>query len=462
MFASLVFRDFRWLWGASLAATFAMQMSQVARGWLVYAMTGSAVKLAWVTLSFLAPTIIFSLVGGVLADRLSKKGIMVWAQGLNCASTVALATIVFTGRIEFWHFIAFGLLNGTVFSFSMPARQAIIPEIVGERFIFNAIALSSASMNLSRVLGPTVAGAIIAAIAGGDTGSTFGVGVVFYLIAGLYGVAAVGTAIVANTGTAPGREATGMLDELFSGVRYIAATPTLRALFLLALLTLLFGMPMQFLMPAFNEDALGGGPDDLGLLMGAMGVGAISGSLLLARMGETRSKGWLMLGAAMAWAVSTLGFAAAADVRAALPLAAVSGFFSSAFMSMNNSLIQLTVADAMRGRVMSAVMMMWGLMPIGVVPISFLAESYGIAVALEISAVALGLLSVGAVFALPAIRRIDRGYGDDDVAAVTSTAPSAAQAAARVAPGPGSGPVSGSAPGSASGAASQERHERSD
>jgi MFS family permease len=430
MFASLVFRDFRWLWAANLAATFAMQMSGVARGWLVYAMTGSAVKLAWVTLSFLAPTIIFSLLGGVLADRVGKRGIMVWAQGLNCVSTLALAIIVFTGHVEFWHFIAFGLLNGTVFSFSMPARQAIIPEIVGERFIFNAIALSSASMNLSRVVGPTVAGAVIAVVAGGDTGSTFGVGIVFFLIAGLYGVSSLGTAIVRSSGTSPPRERTGVLDELFSGVRYIAATPTLRALFLLALLTLLFGMPMQFLMPAFNEDALGGGPEDLGLLMGAMGVGAISGSLLLARMGESRGKGWLMIGAALAWAVSTFAFAAAADVAAALPLAVVNGFFSSAFMSLNNSLIQLSLDDAMRGRVMSAVMMMWGLMPIGVVPVSFLAEAYGIAVAPEASAVALGLLAATAAVVLPEIRRIDTGYADDDVSAVASSASAASKARA--------------------------------
>ena len=410
MFASLVHRDYRYLWGANLAATFAMQMSQVARGWLVFAMTGSAVKLAWVMLSFLAPTIVFSLVGGVLADRVHKKRIMVLAQLVNCASTFGLAAIVYAGAIEFWHFIAFGVLNGTVLALAMPARQAIIPEIVGERFIFNAIALSSASMNLSRVLGPTAAGATIAWVAGGDTGSTTGVGIVFFVIAALYGLSSLATACLDTRGVASSRRRGPVLEELFAGVRYIAATPLLRALFLLAFLATLFGMPVQFLMPAFSEDALGGGPDDLGLLMGAMGIGAVAGSLILARMGETRSKGWLMIVAALAWAVANAWLAAAGDVAAALPVAAVAGFFSSSFMSLNNSLIQLTVSNEMRGRVMSAVMMMWGLMPIGVVPISFLAEALDITRALEASAVVLAVVTLLAAAVLPELRRIDRGY----------------------------------------------------
>lgn len=412
-FASLAVRDYRCLWIANLAATFAMQMAQVARGWLVYAMTGSAVQLAWVMLSFLAPTILFSLPGGVLADRIDKKRILVWAQGLNCLSTAGLALIVYRGDIAFWHFVAFGLFNGSVLALSMPARQAVIPEIVGERLIFNAISLSSASMNLSRVLGPAAAGALIALLAGGDTGSATGVGIVFFLIAALYGLSSLATLLMRHRGRPAASQRPGVVAEVREGLAYIGGTPVLRALVVLAFATLLFGMPMQFLMPAFNEDALGGGPDDLGLLMSAMGVGAITGSLALARMGEARRKGWLMLAAALAWAVATAWFAHARDVGAALPLAALTGLFSAGFMSMNNSLIQLAVDRHMRGRVMSMVMMIWGLMPLGVVPVSFLAERIGVGPALGLSAVALALLTVAAAALLPEIRAIDRGYAGD-------------------------------------------------
>ncbi len=410
MFAALRIRDYRLLWMANLGATFAMQMSVVARGWLVYAMTGSAVKLAWVMIAFLAPTVVFSLLGGALADRVAKKSIMVLAQGANCVSTVLLAMIILTGRIEFWHFIAFGLFNGSVLALAMPARQAIIPEIVGERGIFNAMALSAASMNLSRVLGPAAAGLVIAVMAGGDTGSTFGVGVVFCIIAALYGIAAFSTLFLDHGGLPSDRERGGVAAEVGDGLRYIAADPQLRALMLAAFATMLFGMPLQFLMPAFNADALGGGPDALGWLMGAMGVGAILGSLLLARMGETRHKGMAMFGLALAWALASGLFAVSRELVTAVLLAALVGLASSMFMSLIMSLIQISASSDMRGRVMSVTMLIWGLMPLGVLPISFLAERFGIAAALVVSAVALAILTLLVAVSFPVLRRIDRGY----------------------------------------------------
>jgi len=412
MFSSLRYRDYRFLWVANLCATFAMQMSQVGRGWLVYAMTGSAVKLAWVMVAFMAPTVVFSLLGGVLADRAPKKAIMAISQSVNCASTIALATIIITDYVAFWHFIAFGLLNGTVLSLSMPARQSMIPFIVDQRDIFNAMALSSASMNLSRVLGPSVAGAVIALVAGGDTGSTLGVGIVFYVIAGLYGVSALSNLMLDNAGLPKSEAATSVAREVGDGLAYIWRHPVLRSLFGATFLTMMFGMPVQFLMPAFNQDALAGGPDGLGLLMGAMGVGAITGSLILARMGEVRRKGVWLLGMAFAWGVATWVFAGAGRMTHALPLVAVVGLFSSTFMAMNMSLIQLTVDDVMRGRVMSVMMMTFGLMPIGVVPISFLAEVSSIGVALAVCGLVLcGVTAAMAMFA-GALRGIDTGYED--------------------------------------------------
>ena len=137
-----------------------MQMAQVARGWVIYALTGSPVQLGWVMLSFLAPTLVLSLPAGVLADRVNKKRILVLAQGVNALSTVGLAAVLATGEAALWHFLVFGVLNGSVLALSMPARQAMIPELVGEARIFNAMSLSSASMNLARVFGPAAAGGL--------------------------------------------------------------------------------------------------------------------------------------------------------------------------------------------------------------------------------------------------------------------------------------------------------------
>lgn len=413
MFASLAIRDYRYLWVANLGATFAMQMSVVGRGWLVYAMTGSAVQLAWVMIAFLAPTVVFSLLGGALADRVRKRTVMVVSQALNCLSTVALAMIILSEQIAYWHFIAFGLFNGIILSLAMPSRQAIIPEIVGERGIFNAMALSAASMNLSRVVGPAAAGVIIALVAGGDTGSQFGVGIVFCIIAALYGLASVATMLLGHDGAPEARERGSVFAETAKGLHYIAGDLRLRALLLTAFATMLFGMPMQFLMPAFNEDVLAGGPDALGWLMGAMGAGAIIGSLLLARMEDTRNKGRLMLITALAWGGSSAAFALSFSIELALLLAAATGLFSSMFMSLIMSLIQLTSAHAMRGRVMSVTMLIWGLMPLGVLPISFFAESFGIAAALLLSAALMVVLTLLLALRFPVLVRIDRGGARD-------------------------------------------------
>ena len=147
-------------------------------------------------LSFMLPSFLFSLAGGVIADRMRKKSIMVVSQLLNTAATAVLATIVYAGEVTFWHFIWFGLFNGTVLSISMPARFSVAPEIVGRERVVNAMALQSSTFNLSRILGPAMAGGLIALFAAGDTTSMAGVGLVFYVIAGLSFVSVICTGML--------------------------------------------------------------------------------------------------------------------------------------------------------------------------------------------------------------------------------------------------------------------------
>ena len=135
-----------------------MNMQIIARGWLVYALTSSAIDLAWVTLSFMLPSVIFYIYGGVFADRIPKRRVIAWAQMLNCAATLVMALIIFSGNVKFWDFIWFGFFNGTVLALSMPARQAFVPEIIPERLIFTAMALNTTGWNLSRIIGPALAG----------------------------------------------------------------------------------------------------------------------------------------------------------------------------------------------------------------------------------------------------------------------------------------------------------------
>lgn len=391
---ALALADFRWLWIGTLASSFAMNMQIVARGWLVYALTSSALDLAWVTLSFMIPLVAFALLGGVMADRVPKRGIIMLAQGLNSVATILLGVIILAGQVDFWDFIWFGFFNGTVLALSMPARQAMVPELVPERLIFTAMGLTTTSWNLSRILGPAMAGFLIAWIAGGDTTSHFGVGIVYFMIAALYLASSLAMWRVASTRAAERAEDQHPLRDIADGMRYLWANPPVLGLILLSIVPFLFGMPINTLLPAYNEDILSGGADDLGLLMSAMGIGAIVGSLMMATMGELRSKGRWLIGTSMAWAGATALVGTAGSQLWAVAAVALVGWLSSWNMSLNRGLLQTRITPAMRGRVLSIDMMSHGLMPLGVIPISLIAEQVNVAVALQVA---------GGVFALAVV-----------------------------------------------------------
>ena len=397
MGTALALADFRWLWIGSLASSFAMNMQIVARGWLVYTLTSSALDLAWVTLSFMIPLVAFALLGGVMADRVPKRGIIMLAQGLNSVATILLGVIILAGQVDFWDFIWFGFFNGTVLALSMPARQAMVPELVPERLIFTAMGLTTTSWNLSRILGPAMAGFLIAWIAGGDTTSHFGVGIVYFMIATLYLASSLAMWRVAPTRPSARAEDQHPLRDIADGMRYIWDNPPVLGLILLSIVPFLFGMPINTLLPAYNEDILSGGADDLGLLMSAMGIGAIVGSLMMATMGELRGKGRWLIGTSMAWAGATALVGTADSQLWAVAAVALVGWLSSWNMSLNRGLLQTSIKPAMRGRVLSIDMMSHGLMPLGVIPISLIAEQVNVAVALQVA---------GGVFALAVVALI--------------------------------------------------------
>ena len=408
IFSALAVANFRWLWIGSLGSSFAMNMQIIARGWLVYELTSSALDLAWVTLSFMLPSVIFSLYGGVLADRLPKRRVIAWAQALNCVATLVMATIIFSGNVKFWDFIWFGFFNGTVLALSMPARQAFVPEIIPERLIFTAMALNTTGWNLSRIIGPAFAGLLIAWLAGGDKTSTYGVGIVYVVIASLYLFSALTVLKVDRPGKTQRNRDGDSWSDMREGLRYVVEHPPVFALIVLSILPFLFGMPLNTLLPAFNQDVLQGHADDLGYLISAMGGGAIIGSLLMATMGDMRNKGFWLIVSCLGWGVVTAAFGAFDAQVAALVLIAVIGLLSSWNMSLNRGMLQMQVEDHMRGRIMSIDMMSHGLMPLGVFPISLIAEYYGVGAALVTSGFALMAITLLVAIFLPSVRSIAR------------------------------------------------------
>ena len=411
MFQALSIRDFRLLWIANLIAAFAMQMQMVARGWLIYDITGSPLALTWVILSFMLPSLVFSLWGGVIADRVRKKPIMIGSQLVNTAATVVLANIVYQGDVTFWHFIYFGLFNGTVMSFSMPARAAVVPEIVPKEAMVNAMALQSATYSMSRVAGPALAGWLIAWFAGGDNTSSTGVGIVFYVIAAMYLVSVLATALLRYQGAPTARPGAKMVADIAEGFRYMGRERLVLGLLIMGIAPMTFGFVPSFLAPVFNKELLDGDPQTLGYLMTAMGIGSLAGSLALARLGDIGAKGKVMFAGCYLWALGIVGFAVSPTLLVAALFGIVMGIFGSLVGSLNMSVVTLVIAPEIRGRIMSIMMMSFGIMPLGMIPIAAAAEVFGIAIALLGSAVLLAasMAVLGVLF--PELRRIDKGHG---------------------------------------------------
>jgi MFS family permease len=386
-----------------------MQMQMVARGWLIYDMTSSPMALTWVMLSFMLPSVVFSLVGGVLADRVHKRSVMIVAQVLNTAATVVMAVMIYTDNITFWDFIYFGVFNGTLLALSMPARSAMGPEIVGREHMVNAMALQSATFNLSRILGPAIAGGLIALLAAASTSSMESVGIVFFVIAALYTVSIGCTVAMQHRGKSPSRGTTA-LSDVAEGFRYMREQRLVLGLLIMGFVPMTFGFTVTFLMPAFNADVIGGGPEDLGLLMTGAGLGALIGSLALARAGDVGGKGRVLFVTGYLWAIFVTAFALTESLPAAMLFGAASGLVGSVMGSLNMSVVQLALPDAIRGRVMSIMMMAHGFMPVAIMPISATAEILGIHTALVVSGLCLATSMALIRWWIPELARIDTGH----------------------------------------------------
>jgi MFS family permease len=296
---------------------------------------------------------------------------------------------------------------------SIPARTALIPEIVGERLMFNAMAFNTASWNLSRILGPSLAGFMIAIIAGGDTTSAYGVGMVYVVLSGLYMVSGITVLFIRHDGAPTPRERKTPLGDISEGMTYVFRSPIVGGLILLSIMPFLFGLTINTFLPAFNRDVLSGGPDDLGLLMTSMGAGAILGSLVLAKLGALRNKGYWIFATTATWGLAVAAFAIADDFHLAFAIIGIVGFVSSITMSMNRSLVQLQVSQNMRGRVMSIDLMSHGLMPLGILPVGYIADTVSVEAGLVTSGTILFSVTILLCLLLKQVRAIDTGYLDD-------------------------------------------------
>ena len=282
---TLAYRDFRWVFLGSFASFMAMNMQLVTQSWLVVElMNDSPLALSLSIVSFTAPITVVSLFGGVMADRIPRRHLVIFSQSGNAVMTFLLATLDATGLIVFWQVMAIGFINGSMMAFNMPSRQAIISDIVPESRLMNAISVNNSSMNLTRVVGPATAGFLILLI---DTWA------VFYLVSVVYVFAALSMAMVRAGSEGVARSGKGMRGDIGAGLSYVAQDPTRRGLIIMSFIPALFGYSYYALLPAWGREALDIGSEDLGLLMMLMGVGALVGTLILASMQSFNRRGRL-------------------------------------------------------------------------------------------------------------------------------------------------------------------------
>lgn len=397
-FATLEIPEYRTMWWGMIASFIAMQMNMVARGFLAFDLTGSAAALGVVSLAWGVPMLAFSLVGGAVADRMRKRDILLQSQASMAVLSLITAVLIHLGVIQIWHLVVLGLFQGTVFAFNMPARSAIIPELVGPERLQNAFALNNAGMNLSRIIGPAMAGGMISVPFIGMTGT-------FYFMTALYGIV-LWSLLLLPKGKEPKAIRAPMLEDIVGGFSHIRNSKILLTLMGMAFIPIMLGMPYQMLMPVFQEEVLHVGSFGLGLLLGATGVGALAGSLFVASMEDGRTRGFIQMTLGIGFGITLFVFALMTSFPLALVAIAVVGFVSSAYMSLNQTMIMGYTDEEYYGRVMSVYMMTFSIMPLAALPMGLMADAFGVQITVAVAAaIMVVFMTVIGVF-MPSYRAI--------------------------------------------------------
>ncbi len=383
--SALRHRDFRLFWTGQLVSLVGTWMQIVAQSWLVLVLTGSPFALGLVSALQFAPALALSLVGGVVADRLARRQLLLLTQSAAAVLALALAVLTSAGTVRYEHVLVLAVLLGVVNAFDMPTRQAFVVELVGVGDLHNAIALNSAAFNSARLVGPAIAGLAI---------SSLGVAGCFYLNAASFLAVIAGLALIHAGRLPPARPAahTSVWEDLREGLAYVAKSQSIRMVVLLVAVVGTFGMNMSVLVPLEAREVLRVGPDGFGLLTSAMGLGSLLAAVLIAYLGRP-AQPRLVVGAAMGLGVFEIVLAFVQQFSVALLVLAALGFSMIFFTTLANTTMQTTTPDPLRGRVMSLYTTVFvGTTPLGSLLAGFLAEAWGVPVPL----LAGGLISLGA------------------------------------------------------------------
>ena len=393
---------YRLYYGGMLGQMVGMNMQMMARSLLIYRLTESPLILGAMSLGFAIPMVSFSLFGGVIADRVQKKYVMLVGQAASAIVSVGVGLTITFGYLSaeyagsWWILAVSSLLQGTIMALMMPSRQAILPEIVGEEQLMNAVSLSSMGMNTLRLFAPLLAGFLIDAI---------GFDAVYYTTAGAYVLSIVFVSFLPLTSTITIRGSSAWVN-IKEGLNYIRSETTILIILAFMLLSTVLAMPFMQLMPVFTEDILKVSASMYGILMSVSGVGAIVISLVLASL-PNKKRGFMLLVAGIVLGLALVGFSFSSSLYLSMGLIAIVGLGQNAQMALSNTLIQYYVKPEYRGRVMSILLMQFGLMAFSTFVAGALAEVFGVQWAVGGFAIGLACMSVLALTFLRRVRTLD-------------------------------------------------------
>ncbi len=390
-FESLTIPHFRYLWLGSLIGMGGMQMQTIARTIFVDDLTKSAFITGIVAMGFAPTMLIFSLFGGVAGDRMERRGLIQASQGAAGLLAAAIGVLIVTGAIHWTHMLAASMVQGVLFAFQMPARQAVLPVLVGGHRLTNAIALNSGGMALMGIAGPSVGGVIY---------GVFGAGAVYFVVAGMYGVAVLMTGRIPKIPPEVAGSGRKVLHDVAEGVRYVWSNRPVRLILASGVAVAVLAMPFRMLLPVFARRLYDSDPGETGWLLALAGVGGILGTLAVANLRQGQRRGLILL-------VGSILSGLALLVIASFPVYAVGlagmigvGLAETTRMTVGQSLALENTGSQYRARVMSLYMMTFGLMPLGALPLGRAVDVYGAQPSLLVVA---GLVTVaGVVFLIVA------------------------------------------------------------
>jgi MFS family permease len=396
--AAFTYRDFRVLWFGACTSSIGTWMQSLAANWLVLALTGSATYLGLDAFLQQLPILLFTLIGGVLADRLDRRRTLLLSQYVQTTTAAVLAVLVYFGYIRIWHILILSFITGCAQAFGGPAYQSLIPSLVDKRDLTNAIALNSIQFNVARVLGPLLAGAVLAVFAIRGYGESspeamaacFTINALSYLVV-IYALVSLRVRHSPPATTRP------MLEDLRGGLSYVRRAPALPPLIVLAFATTFLGMPVLTLLPVFARDIYQEGVAEYSRMMAFSGAGAIAGSLIVAWLGRIKRMGVTTLMVQTAFGLFIVLFAITRNVYASYLLLFLTNVALMVVFSTVTSLIQLIAPNEMRGRVMSIYLVAFrGGMPLGSLASGSLASTFSAPAVLLVNGAL--LMAVGVYF----------------------------------------------------------------